>query len=569
MRKIFPILDWLPQYKKSNWKGDLFAGLTVGVMLIPQGLAYAMIAGLPPIYGLYAALVPLLLYPIFGTGRQVAIGPAATMSLLVVAGVGTLAELGSDTYIVLAIALAFLVGIIQLAMGVFRLGFLVNFLSRPVITGFISAAALIIGASQLKHLLGIALPNSNYVHQIVADALLQLNATNLPTLLLGVGGILIILLVKHFKLPIPAPLLVVVLGILIVWKLELSNVGVQIVGTVPSGLPHFEMPTLDLATLKTLLPIALTIAFISFMESVAIAKTMQAKHKDYEVSANQELIALGLSKIGGAFFQAYPTTAGLSRTAVNDQAGAKTGLASIFSAALIGLTLLFLTPLFFYLPKAVLASIILVAVYKLVNIKEAKYLWHTHRTDFWMMIATFLGTLLLGIEEGIAIGALLSLGVVIYQTSKPDIIELGKIPDLAVYRNINRFDDVQERKDLLILRFDARLYYANADHFKTTILSYIEQKGEGLKALLLNADSINSVDSSGIHAIKAVLDYCQARDIEFYMTGVKGVVRDTFRKAGLFQQIGEDHFTLRIQHAVNHFDQEEYQTFKKYALQSN
>ncbi|MCB0678848.1 MAG: sodium-independent anion transporter, partial [Saprospiraceae bacterium] len=316
LKSYFPAFDWITNYRRDDLKGDLSAGLTVGVMLIPQGMAYAMIAGLPPIYGLYASTLPLIVYALLGTSRQLAVGPVAMVSLLTAAGVGALAEGGTEAYLQMAILLALLVGGIQFLLGVFRLGFLVNFLSHPVISGFTSAAALIIGLSQLKHLLGIPLGRSHHIHEILIEAGQRIGELHWPTFLIGLGGIGLILLVKKVSRAIPGPLLAVVFGILAVWLFGLSGEGVKIVGTVPQGLPSFELPAFSWGTTGALMPIALTIALVSFMESIAVAKAIQAKHKNYKVIPNQELIALGLANVGGSFFQAYPTTGGFSRTAV-------------------------------------------------------------------------------------------------------------------------------------------------------------------------------------------------------------------------------------------------------------
>ncbi|MCB0618959.1 MAG: solute carrier family 26 protein, partial [Saprospiraceae bacterium] len=478
LKSYFPAFDWITNYRRDDLKGDLSAGLTVGVMLIPQGMAYAMIAGLPPIYGLYASTIPLLIYALLGTSRQLAVGPVAMVSLLTAAGVGALAEGGTEAYLQMAILLALLVGGIQFLLGVFRLGFLVNFLSHPVISGFTSAAALIIGLSQLKHLLGIPLGRSHHIHEILIEAGQRIGELHWPTFLIGLGGIGLILLVKKVSRAIPGPLLAVVFGILAVWLFGLSGEGVKIVGTVPQGLPSFELPAFSWGTTGALMPIALTIALVSFMESIAVAKAIQAKHKNYKVIPNQELIALGLANVGGSFFQAYPTTGGFSRTAVNDQAGARTGLAAIISAALILLTLLFLTPLFYYLPQAILASVIMVAVFGLIDIKEAVHLWHANRTDFFMLIVTFLATLSLGIEQGIGVGVVLSLVMVIFRTTRPHIAVLGKVPGTPYYRNIERFEKVEQRPDLLILRFDAQLYFANVNFFKDTLAELVQRKGK-------------------------------------------------------------------------------------------
>jgi len=433
IKQYFPILTWLPKYNADFFKGDLVAGLTVGIMLIPQGMAYAMLAGMPPIYGLYASIIPLILYAVFGTSRQLAVGPVAMISLLIAASVGELASDATE-FISLTILLTMMVGVIQLLMGIFRLGFLVNFLSQPV------------------------------------------DAVNFPTLTIGLVAIGLIILVKKIKLPIPGPLLAVVFGILTVWLLGWDAAGVKIVKEVPEGLPAFGIPSLNFENVKALLPIAITISFISFMQSISIAKSIQIKNnasKDskshYQIVPNQELIALGMMNIGGSFFQSLPTTGGFARTAVNVQNGAKTGVAPIISATVIALTLLFLTPLFYYLPNAILASIIMVAVYGLIDFKEAKYLWRTDRGDFLMMLATFLGTLIFGIEEGILIGVILSLALIIFRTTQPHTAVLGKIPERPHYKNIDRFKHLEVREDILIMRFDARLYFANVNFFKEKI----------------------------------------------------------------------------------------------------
>ena len=569
LKSYFPAFDWITNYRRDDLKGDLSAGLTVGVMLIPQGMAYAMIAGLPPIYGLYASTIPLLIYALLGTSRQLAVGPVAMVSLLTAAGVGALAEGGTEAYLQMAILLALLVGGIQFLLGVFRLGFLVNFLSHPVISGFTSAAALIIGLSQLKHLLGIPLGRSHHIHEILIEAGQRIGELHWPTFLIGLGGIGLILLVKKVSRAIPGPLLAVVFGILAVWLFGLSGEGVKIVGTVPQGLPSFELPAFSWGTTGALMPIALTIALVSFMESIAVAKAIQAKHKNYKVIPNQELIALGLANVGGSFFQAYPTTGGFSRTAVNDQAGAHTGLAAIISAALILLTLLFLTPLFYYLPQAILASVIMVAVFGLIDIKEAVHLWHANRTDFFMLIVTFLATLSLGIEQGIGVGVVLSLVMVIFRTTRPHIAVLGKVPGTPYYRNIERFEKVEQRPDLLILRFDAQLYFANVNFFKDTLAELVQRKGKALKAVIINGESINNIDSSAAHALEEVTDDLHRQGIGLLFTGVKGPVRDAMARAHLTEKIGEENFYLSIQHAVEAVDQPVGEDHRSYVLQTN
>ncbi len=571
LKKYIPALEWLPNYTSEQLKGDLSAGLTVGVMLIPQGMAYAMIAGMPPIYGLYASTIPLILYAIFGTSRQLAVGPVAMVSLLTAAGIGAMAEGGSETYIALAIALALFVGVIQLALGLFRLGFLVNFLSHPVISGFTSAAALIIGLSQLKHLLGVDIARSHHIHEILLEAFAKIAEINIATFVLGLAGILLIISIKKVNRSIPGPLVAVAFGILAVWGLGLTESGVKIVGEIPQGLPAFGIPTIDGSTFGELLPIALTISLVGFMESIAVAKAIQAKHRNYKVVPNQELIALGVANIGGSFFQAFPTTGGFSRTAVNDQAGAKTGLASMLSAGLILLTLLFLTPLFYYLPNAILAAVIMVAVYGLIDFKEAIHLWHSNRTDFFMLLATFVATLSLGIEQGIGVGVVLSLVMVIYQTTRPHVARLGRIPNTHFYRNVERFSKLEERDDVLILRFDSQLYFANSTFFKDWIEDHINEREGQLKAVILHGGSMTALDSSGAHALEEMLDLLHERGIELFLTDLRGPVRDALVRSHLVDKIGGHNFFMNVQRAIDYLDQHagDSKNMEHYTLQSN
>ena len=396
LKKYFPILDWLPGLKRSDIRQEIIAGLTVGVMLVPQGMAYALLAGMPPIYGLYGGLVPMLIYAIFGTSPKLSIGPVAVSALLVLAGISQLADPLSDRYVELVLLTGLLVGGLQVLLSIFRLGFFVNFLSQPVVFGFTSAAAVIIVVSQLKDLFGIEVPRMESLTDTVEYVYLHISEINWPTFALGGGGVLLILLLKRIDKRIPASLFAMIAGILLVRFLNLESSGVEIVGSVPEGLPDFQLPAWSLENIKLVLPTVLTVCLIGIVESISIAKYLESKHQDHTIRPNQELLGLGLSKLTGAFFQAIPTSASFTRSAVNDDAGAKSQLASIITALLIGLTLAFLTSLFFFLPKAILASVILVAVRKLFHWKEALHFWKVYRSDFFMLIVTFLITLILG-----------------------------------------------------------------------------------------------------------------------------------------------------------------------------
>ncbi len=550
LKQVIPILDWLPQYNKEWFKGDLSAGLTVGVMLIPQGMAYAMLAGLPAQYGLFTALVPIVIYAIFGTSRQLAVGPVALVSLLTLETVSQLAAPGTETYIALAITLALMVGLIELFMGVFRLGFLVNFLSHPVISGFTSAAAIIIGLSQLKHILGIKIPRGLKVHEIVMTAIEQSNLINMTSLWIGLAGIAVILISKKINKAIPGSLLAVIFGIILANVMGLGAEQIKIVGDIPSKLPTFALPEMSWEIFTNMLPLAAALALVGFMESIAVAKALQSKHKDYKVDSNQELIALGLASIVGSFFQSYTVEGGFGRSAVNDQAGAKTGVAALISAVVVLLTLLYLTPLFFYLPKAILGSIIMVAVIGLIDIHEVKLLWKRNRTDLAMLVVTFIGTLMLGVEEGIGLGVLLSLAMVIYRTTRPHVAVLGNVPDTHFYRNVERFPSVVIDDQILIVRFDAQIYFANANYFKEQVEELVDNKGDKLKLVILNSESINNLDSSAVHAIKDLVEEYLAKGIEIAFTGVKGPVRDAMTKAEILTESTGDHF-MSVQEAVD------------------
>ena len=575
LKQLLPIAKWLPEYKRKDLGSDLSAGLSVGVMLVPQGMAYAMLAGLPPIYGLYASTIPLLIYAVLGSSGQLSVGPVAMASLLVASGLAELVDLETEPakYLEMAMLLTLMVGAIRLLMGIMRLGFLVNFLSAPVIAGYTSAAALIIAFSQLKHLLGIKIPNSNYVQEVIYHTALNIGSINFITISIGLGGIVLLMslksIKKYYKIDIPVPLALVSISIFLVWSMALNNSGVAIVGTVPAGLPAFVLPNFSCDTIKQLLPAAATIAIVGYMESIAVAKAMETKHKEFKVSANQELIALGAANIGTAFFQGFPVNGGFSRTAVNEQSGAKTPLSGVFSALLVLLTLLFLTPLFYFLPQAVLASIVMVAVMNLIAISEFKRLWKISKKDFWMLLIIFSATLFLGVVEGILTGIFLSLSLLIYKSSMPHVAILGRIPGTPYYRNLKRFKNLEERPDLLILRFDAELYFANASFFDDFIKDNCLKKGDQLKAVILDAGSMNGIDSSAIYTIEALCSFLNKKGIKWLCCDAKGPLRDVLEKSGLVEKIGPNNFFVSVQDAVDAFDGKLDNSKKDIALQVN
>ena len=548
-------MTWITDYKSVDLKSDLLAGITVAVLLIPQGMAYALIAGLPPIYGLYAALVPQIVYAVLGTSRQLAVGPVAMDSLLVAAGLGTLSIVDPSQYIQMAILLALLMGAIQFSLGLFKMGFIVDFLSKPVINGFTSASAIIIGLSQIKHLIGIPISQSNKLHLFVASLINSEHAIHLPTLTIGIVSMLIIVLIKKWNAKIPSALITVLIGSLWVYFSQQNQQGVAVVGDIPEGLPTFSLPIVDWLTVKQLFPIAFTIAIVAYMEAISVAKAIQGKHKSHELNPNQELLALGASNMIGSLFQSYPTTGGFSRTAVNKQAGAKTGFASLISALIVGITLSFLTRWFFYLPKAVLGAIIIVAVFNLIDLKYARRLYRSRKDEFALLILTFILTIFVGISQGILFGIILSLLLLVYRTSKPHYAFLGRIGTTNYFKNIARFpDEVVLRDDLIILRFDAQLFFGNIQFFKQLVLNAVEKKQGKVKGFIINARAINYIDSTATEQLVQLIKKLQKNNIRVMIVGAIGPARDLIIKSKLIHVLKKENLFITSGDATDSFD---------------
>jgi|GEM_PF-56176 len=548
--RILPILDWLPRYPWSTFGQDAAAGLTTAVMLVPQGMAYAMLAGLPPVVGLYASMVPLLAYAIFGTSRQLAVGPVAMVSLIVASGVGGLTSTGSPRYLDYAVQLALLVGVFQVVMGLGRLGFLTNFLSHPVLSGFTSAAAIIIGVSQLGHFFGIKVPSSHYVHQTLWNIFTQIEKTHTHTLLIGIASVVLLLLSRRLDKRFPGALLVVVLATLAVWGLGLAERGVRVVGSIPSGVPNPTLPLLDRAGLTQLWPTALTISLVGFMESIAVAKAFARRHR-YEVNANQELVGLGMANLAGSLFQAYPVTGGFSRTAVNAQAGAKSAMASLVTAAFVALTLLFLTPLFYYLPQAVLAAIIMTAVVGLIDAREVVHLWKVKRSDLVLLVITFVATLTIGIDQGILTGVGASLLWFVVRATRPHFAVLGRLPGTRVFRNRKRYPEAEALPGVLVVRMDAQFYFGNVSFLREALRRLEAEQGQPLRAVVIDGSSINQLDSSAESALSELHAEYQQRNITLYLAGLKGPVLDVMKRSGLLDKMGPSQFHFEVADAVD------------------
>ena len=554
LKQIFPILHWLPKYQKKMLWNDAVSGTTAGILAIAQGMAYAIIAGLPPVFGLYAALTPQIVYAFMGTSRQLSLGAVAMDSLIVAAGIGTLNIVGVEQYIAAAVFLALFVGSIQLLLGTFKLGFFVNFLSKPVLSGFTSAAAIIIGLSQLKHLLGVDLAQTNQIHVLLSEVVSKVSQTHLLSFGIGITGVVLIKTFQKINKKIPAILVVVVFGILLLYFTQWQLDGIKIVGNIPQGLPDLRIPSFNKDQFTELIPVAITLAMVGFTEAISIAKAIEERHTEYEIDPNQELIALGSANIIGSFAQSYPATASFSRSAIQDQGGAKSGIAALFSAGLVLLTLLFLTPLFYYLPIPILAAIIMVSIFGLVDFSYPKKLWVKNREECIPYLFTFIITMTVGIPQGILFGVLISLLTMIYRTSNPHIAVLAKIKGTQYYKNIRRFEgDIEIDDRILILRFDSQLFFGNKDYFKKELLKQIKGKGAALELIIINAETINYIDSSALDMLEKIFDDHKNQGLRIMIAGATGPVRDIIFKHDLIQIIGKENLFIKTSEAVNAF----------------
>ncbi len=551
VRRFLPVLDWLPRYRSADAPGDLIAGAVVAVMLVPQGMAYAMLAGLPPQIGLYASIVPLILYGAFGSSRTLSVAPVAIVSLMVASTLGGLAEAGTPAYVAGALVLAGLSGVILIAMGVARMGVLTAFLSHSVISGFTSAAALVIGLSQLKHLLGIDIPRSSLFVDVAAAAIPRLAETNFATAVIGLGAVGLLLLMRkplaqmlsHLGVaqsviaPVTktGPLVVVILGTLAVWLFGLDRAaGVGIVGVIPGGLPPLGLPAFDPDMMVELAPAALLIAIVGFLESVSVAKALASKRRQ-KIDANQELVALGMANLGAAFSSGYPVTGGFSRSVVNFTAGANTPLAAIVTALLIGATVLLLTPLFHFLPRAVLAAVIMVAVASLIDIRTFRHAWAYNKADAVALAATFLAVLAAGIEPGIIFGIALSLALFLWRTSRPHFAVVGRVGKTEHFRNIKRHE-VHTCPHVLAIRVDESLYFANASYLEDHLLKEVADN-ERIEHVVLICSAVNFIDASALETLETVITELRDAGVTLHFAEVKGPVTDRLARTNFLEHL--------------------------------
>ena len=534
-----PIFGWLRNYQRADFGPDFVAGLTTAVMLVPQAMGYALLAGLPPIHGLYASVAPLLLYAIFGTSRQLAVGPVAMDSILVAGSVGAIATIGTENYILLAAALGVMVGVVQAGLGFLRAGFLVNFLSRPVVAGFTAAAALIIAASQLGHLLGVDLPRTHHVHRVVWEAVRSASSWSWPTLAVGASSIVALVLFKKRWPRLPAALFVVVASTLVVWTLGLSDRGVSVVGEVPAGLPGFRVPSVDTSVLVQLIPAAATIALVSFMEAISVGRTFAQVHR-YDIYPNRELIALGFANMTGGVTGGYPIAGGFSRTAVNVRAGARTQLAAIITCAVVVITLLFLTRAFFYLPKAALSAIIVAAVTGLIDIRGAAEVYRVKRADFYLLVLTFFATLSLGIQWGILVGVAASVLLFLVLTTRPYFAVLGRVPESQTYLNMARHPHAETIPGIILVRVDAQFYFGNVSFLKETVRTLVRESETPVRYFVLEAAGVNDLDSAAAATLAELDEELAAQGIRLVLTRIKGPVRDVLQRTGLLEKLASE-----------------------------
>lgn len=538
MSKYFPILVWGRAYTKQALSNDLIAAIIVTIMLIPQSLAYALLAGLPAQVGIYASIVPIILYSLIGTSNALAVGPVAVVSLLTASAIGQIVEPGTHAYATAALTLAFLSGGILLLMGIFKLGFMANFLSHPVIAGFISATGLLIASSQIKHILGID-AHGHTMPQILKSLYHNFEEANLQTALIGLLAIVFLFWVRKGLNPLlnkmgvshslanfitkAGPVGAVILSIIYVGYFELNKAGVSIVGVVPQSLPPITMPTFSPSLIKELIMPALLISVIGFVESVSVAQTLAAK-KRQRIDPNQELLGLGAANLGASFTGGYPVTGGFARSVVNYDAGAQTPAAGAFTAVGLAIAAVALTPLIYFLPKATLAATIIVAVLSLVDFSILKRTWNYSKTDFTAVATTIVLTLAFGVEVGVASGVILSILLHLYKTSRPHIAEVGLVPGTQHFRNIDRHE-VETCSTILTLRVDESLYFANARYLEDLIQDRVVD-GCSIEHVILMFSAVNEVDYSALESLEEISRRLDDIGVKLHLSEVKGPVMD-------------------------------------------
>ena len=549
LARFFPIAGWLPEYDRTTLTSDLVAAAIVTIMLVPQSLAYALLAGLPPQMGLYASILPLALYALFGTSRTLSVGPVAVISLMTASAASAVAVPGSPEYIAAAIVLALLSGLMLIAMGLLRLGFIANLLSHPVISGFILASALLIVLSQLKHLLGITSAGDT-APELILSLARGLPSSNVPTLAVGAGTLAFLYWVRRGLKPLlmrfgmaarPAdllakagPMLAVAASTLLVATLALEEAGVAVLGVVPRGLPPLTVPLLDLELWSALLVPAVLIGLIGFVESVSVAQTLAAKRRQ-RIEPDSELIALGTANVAASFSGGLPVTGGFARSVVNFDAGAETPLAGAFTAAGIALGVLFLTPLLYFLPLAVLAATIIVAVLSLVDLRAVREVWRYSKSDFAALAGTVLITLLAGIEAGVVAGVAVSLVLLLWRASRPHAAVVGLVPGTQHFRNVLRHEVITS-SNMVTLRVDESLTFINARWLEDRVLALVAERPQ-LEHVVLMCSAVNTIDGSALETLQMLNHRLRAAGVQLHLSEVKGPVMDRLGRSHLLEEL--------------------------------
>jgi len=547
--RYLPFLTWLQNMNQATLKADFLAGLTVALVAIPQSLAYAQLAGVPAYYGLYAALLPVIVGAMLGSSPALSTGPVAMTSLLTAASVMTLATYGTEQFYTYVILMALLSGLIQIGLGVGRMGMLINFLSYPVLRGFINAAAIIIGLSQLPAMLGLTLKNSTHFLSDVLHVIEHANLMHTLSLAFGVGSLVLLALMKKFTPKLPGVLIVVALGTYISYLIGFESDGGVVVGTIPQGLPGLSMPEVDWQASMHMLPSAFVIAIISFMEAMSSSKIIAIRTRT-RWDENQELIGQGVAKVVAAFSHSMPVSGSFSRSALNLASGAKTGMASVFSALLVLVVLLFFTSLLYHLPKPILAAVIMMAVFTLLDFGTIKDAWIANKLDGVAAVVTFIATLLFApnIQNGILTGIILSLMLFLYRTMKPRIVILGQDKH-GVLRNARRFNLPKLHPQVTAIRFDGQLYFANVSYFEESVL-YLVSNDPDLKVILVVCNGINGLDASGVEMLKNLLERLGQAGITLTFSNLKENVADVMQRTGLLEKIGSENIFISERNAI-------------------
>ncbi|MSR35358.1 MAG: sulfate permease [Gemmatimonadetes bacterium] len=544
------LAGWLAGYTPGVFRADLIAGLTVGVLLVPQSMAYAQLAGVAPIIGLYACVVPPLIYALLGTSMHIAMGVVAVDMFIVHAGLAGLADAGSARWLELVVLLTVLTGLIQALMSATRMGFLVNLLSRPVLVGFATGAAILIALSAVGTLVAIDMRGASTMPTMVlALGRGARGATPWP-LLLGASAIGALLALKAWRPTFPGPLAVVVLGTAAVTLIDPTGRWVRTVGPIPAGLPVFRIPALDWAVLPALLPTAITLALVQFTAVISLGKLFAARF-GYAVNGNRELAAIGAANLAGGFFQSLPVSASFSRSALNVESGARTPMSNVMASAVVVTALLFLTGLLARIPQPVLAALIVVAALSLVDLEEIQFLRRAKARDGWITVVTLVGTLAAGIVVGILVGIGLSLLALIYRMSRPNTAVLGHLPGTRLFRDVRFHPEARRTEGLLLLRVDASFSFINAEFTKDLILSRTAPGG-GVRAVILDASSINDLDVTAAEVLGSVKETLDGRGVALYFANAKELVLETLRRSGLLDRLGAESFFLSTHLAVLH-----------------